>query len=340
MFARLVQPIHWRSITVTCARFIAACLTAASLSPFLHAAQSDPAAAYPARPVRLIVPFLPGAGNDTTARAIAQKLGEKWNQQMVVDNRPGAAGTIGVDMSAKANPDGYTICIISASIPAESAVNPKLPYDLTKDLQGITQATSLFYVLYVHPSLPVKTVADLVAHAKANPNKLNFGTSGTLQPLSGALLSHMTGIRMVRVPYKGTSGVVAAMLSGEVQVGFGSLIGTRTQMQAGRLRGIAITALKRSPAVDLPTVAESGLPGYEVDQWYGIVTSSKVPKSIVTKLNAAMVEALRQPDVEQRLAADGSTLVASAPEQFNAHMTNEVQKWTKVVREANLKIQN
>jgi tripartite-type tricarboxylate transporter receptor subunit TctC len=321
-------------------RTLTACLGVVFSCPLLHAAQTDPVSNYPSKPIRFIVPFLPGAGNDTTARAVGQKLSEKWNQQTVVDNRPGAAGTIGVDQAAKANPDGYTICIISASIPAESAINPKLPYDLTRDLQGLTQATSLFYVLYVHPSLPVKSVADLVAYAKANPNKLNFGASGTLQPLSGALLGHMTGIKMVRVPYKGTAGVVSAMLSGEVQVAFGSLIGTRTQMDAGRLRGIAITATRRSPAIDLPTMAESGLPGYEVDQWYGIVTSSKVPKPIVMKLHGAIVEALRQPDVMQRLAADGSTLVASNPGEFNAHIKSEIAKWKKVVKETNLQLQN
>lgn len=322
------------------ARIITACLTAAFFSPVLHAAQSDPAAGYPNKPIRMIVPFAPGAGTDTTARTIAQKLGEKWGQQTIVDNRAGAAGAIGVDYAAKANPDGYTICLISASIAVDSATNPSLPYDLLNDLQGITQATSLFYVVYVHPSLPVKSVKDLIAHAKANPGKLNFGASGTLQPLSGELLNHMAGIKIVRVPYKGTAAVIPAMLSGEVQLGFGSLIGTRSQMQAGRLRGIAITAANRSPAVDLPTVAESGLPGYEVDQWYGIATSSKVPRPIVMKLNGAIVEALKQPEVAQRLATDGSIPIGSSPEQFNAHIRSEINKWKKLVKEANLQLHN
>ncbi|MBI4192710.1 MAG: tripartite tricarboxylate transporter substrate binding protein [Betaproteobacteria bacterium] len=308
----------------------------------LHAAQNDPAANYPNKPIRFIVPFSPGAGTDTTARTIAQKLSGKWSQQVVVDNRTGAGGAIGVDYAAKATPDGYTICLISASNSVNSATNPSLPYDLVKDLQGISQATSLFYVVYIHPSVPAKSAKELIAYAKANPGKLNFGSSGsnTLQHFSGELFNHMAGVKIVHVPYKGTAAVIPAMLSGEVQVGFGSLIGTRSQMQAGRLRGIAITAAKRSPSIDLPTVAESGVPGYEVDQWYGVITSSIVPQPIVRKLNAAIVEALQQPDVATRLAADGSTPIGSSPGQFNAHIKSEIAKWKKLVKEANLRLDN
>ena len=317
------------------------CAGAFAAAP-LHAAQSDPAANYPNKPIRFIVPFAPGAGTDTTARTIAQKLSDKWGQQAVVDNRTGAGGAIGVDYTAKASPDGYTICLISASNSVNSATNPSLPYDLMKDLQGIAQASSLFYVLYIQPSLPAKSIKELIAHAKANPAKLNFGSSGTgtLQHFSGELFNHMAGIKIVHVPYKGTAAVIPAMLSGEVQVGFGSLIGTRPQIQANRVRGLAITSAKRSPSVDLPTIAESGLPGYEVDQWYGVITSSKVPKSIVSKLNAAIVEALKQPDVVTRLATDGSTPVGSSPEQFNTHVRSEIAKWKRLVKEANLQLHN
>ena len=319
-------------------RVISACCAAVLTAAPLHAAQSDPAANYPSKPIRFIVPFSPGAGTDTTARTLAQKLSDKWGQQAVVDNRTGAGGAIGVDFTAKANPDGYTICLISASNSVNSATNPNLPYDLEKDLQGIAQATSLFYVLYIHPSLPVKSIKDLIAHAKANPGKLNFGSSGTgtLQHFSGELFNHQAGIKIVHVPYKGTAAVIPAMLSGEVQVGFGSLIGTRPQMVANRVRGIAITSRKRSPAVDLPTVAESGLPNYEVDQWYGVIASSKVPRPIITKLNGAIVEALKMPDVVNRLASDGSTPVGSSPEQFSAHIRSEIAKWKRLVKEANL----
>ena len=319
---------------------IISCCAAAFAGGPLHAAQADSATGYPNKPIRFIVPFSPGAGTDTTARTIAQKLTEKWGQQAVVDNRTGAGGAIGVDFTAKANPDGYTICLISASNSVNSATNPSLPYDLEKDLQGITQATSLFYVVYIHPSIPAKSVKELIAYAKANPGKLNFGTSGTgtLQHFAGELLNHQAGIKIVHVPYKGTAAVIPAMLSGEVQVGFGSLIGTRPQMQANRVRGIAITSKKRSPSVDLPTVAESGLPNYEVDQWYGVITSSKVPKPIVMKLNAAIAEALKSPDVVARLSGDGSTPVGSSPEQFNAHIHSEIAKWKRLVKDANLKL--
>ena len=320
-------------------RFLTVSVSLAFVATSLHAAPSDPAASYPDKPIRFIVPFSPGAGTDMTARTIAQKLGDKWGHQVVVDNRTGAGGAIGVDYAAKATPDGYTICLISASVSVNSATNPRLPYDLVKDLQGISQATSLFYVVYIHPSVPAKSVRELIAYAKANPGKLNFGSSGnnTLQHFSGELFNHMAGVKIVHIPYKGTAAVIPAMLSGEVQVGFGSLIGTRSQMESGRLRGIAITAAKRSSSIDLPTVAESGLPGYEVDQWYGVITSSSVPRPIVRKLNAAIVDALRQPDVATRLAADGSTPVGSSSEQFNAHIKSEIAKWTKLVKEANLR---
>ena len=322
-------------------RFLAAAAASAFLATAPHAAQNGPAANYPHKPIRFIVPFAPGAGTDVTARTIAQKLSEKWGHQVVTDNRTGAGGAIGVDFAAKATPDGYTICLISASNSVNSATNTGLPYDLVKDLQGVSQATSLFYVVYIHPSVPAKSLKELIAYAKANPGKLNFGSSGsnTLQHFAGELFNHMAGVKNVHVPYKGTASVIPAMMSGEVQLGFGSLIGTRAQMQAGRLRGIAITAAKRSPSIDLPTVAESGVPGYEVDQWYGVITSSGVPKPIVRKLNAAIVEALQQPDVATRLAADGSTPVGSSPEQFNAHIKSEIAKWQRLVKEANLRFE-
>ncbi|MCX7136496.1 MAG: tripartite tricarboxylate transporter substrate-binding protein, partial [Proteobacteria bacterium] len=241
----------------------------------------------------------------------------------------------------KAIPDGYTICLISASNSVNSATNSTLPYNLEKDLQGITQATSLFYVLYIHPSIPAKSVAELITYTKANPGKLNFGSSGnnTLQHFAGEMLNHLAGIKIIHIPYKGTAAVIPAMMAGEVQVGYGSLIGTRPQMQAGRLRGIAITAAKRSPSIDLPTVAEAGVPGYEVDQWYGVITSARVPQSIVKKLSDAMIEGLQQPETAARLAGDGSIPVGSSPAQFTAHIKSEIAKWKRLVKEASLKME-
>ena len=314
---------------------------AAALLPAFVAAQTDAVKNYPQRPIRFVAPFTPGAGTDTTARTLAQKLSDAWGQQVVVDNRTGAAGAIGVEITAHALPDGYTICLISASHSVNSATNAKLPYDLAKDLQGITQATSLFYTVYHHPSVPVKSAKELIAYAKANPGKLMFGSSGTggLQHFAGELFSHLGGVKLTHIPYKGTSAVITAMLSGEVQLGFGTLFGVRPHMQSGRLRVVAITAAKRSPAVpDIPTLAEAGVPGYEVDQWYGVITGAKMPKPIVDKLSAAVAQSLKDPEVIKRLAADGSTPVGSRPEQFTAHIQAEIAKWQKLVREAKLNL--
>jgi tripartite-type tricarboxylate transporter receptor subunit TctC len=294
---------------------------------------------YPTKPIRLIGPFVPGGGTDTTARAVAAKLTEKWGHQVIVDNRPGAAGTIGVDLTATAPPDGYTLCLISASHSVNSATNPKLPYDLTKDLQAISQATSLFYVMYVHPGVPVNTVQELVAYAKSNPAKLNFGSSGTggLQHLAGEMFNYLAGVKMVHVPYKGGAAAIADALAGNIQVGFGTLLSSRAHYKAGRLRPLAITASQRTPtAPELPTIAEAGLRGYEVDQWYGIITSAKVPRPLVDKLSAAIAEGVKSPETAQRLAAEGSTPVGSTPDQFQAHIRSEIAKWRKLAKDAAL----
>jgi len=306
--------------------------------PAAYAASAD-VDKYPTKPIRLIGPFVPGGGTDITARAVAAKLTEKWGQQVIVDNRPGAAGTIGVDLTATALPDGYTLCLISASHSVNSATNPKLPYDLTKDLQGVSQATSLFYVIYVHPSVPATSVQELIAYAKANPSKLNFGSSGTggLQHLAGEMVNHLGKVKMVHVPYKGGAAVIADALAGNIQVGFGTFLSSRAHYKAGKLRPLAITAVKRaSIAPDLPTIAEAGLPGYEVDQWYGIITSAKVPRPLVDKLSAAIAEGVKSPETAQRLSAEGSTPVGSTPDQFSAHIRNEIAKWRKLVKEAGL----
>jgi tripartite-type tricarboxylate transporter receptor subunit TctC len=312
-----------------------------ALCAAMPAAQGASAEAdkYPTKPIRLIGPFVPGGGTDITARAVAAKLTEKWGHQVIVDNRPGAAGTIGVDLTATAPPDGYTLCLISASHSVNSATNPKLPYDLTKDLQAISQATSLFYVMYVHPGVPVNTVKELVAYAKSNPAKLNFGSSGTggLQHLAGEMFNYLGGVKMVHVPYKGGAAAIADALAGNIQVGFGTLLSSRAHYKAGRLRPLAITASQRTPtAPELPTIAEAGLPGYEVDQWYGIITSAKVPRPLVDKLSAAIAEGVKSPETAQRLAAEGSTPVGSTPDQFQAHISSEIAKWRKLAKDAAL----
>ena len=300
---------------------------------------ADAAKDYPTKPVRFISPFTPGAGTDTTARMLAKYLGDSMGQQFVVDNRTGAAGSIGVELTALAPPDGYTICLISASHSVNSGTNSKMPYDLGRDLQGISQATSLFYAVYVNEKVPAKNIRELIAYAKANPGKLLFSSSGTggLQHFAGEMFNYMAKVQMTHVPYKGTAAGVIANLAGDVQVGFGTFFGVRAHWQSGRVRVLAITDSKRSPAVpDIPTVAESGVPGYEVDQWYGVITGVKVPKPIVNKIRNGIAEALKNPEIAKRLAAAGSTPVGSTPEQFTAHIRAEMAKWNKLAKAAKL----
>ena len=308
---------------------------AVAAPPSLAQAQQN----FPTKPIRFIVGLAPGGAQDTTARAIAQTLSETWGRQIIVDNRTGAAGAIAVELTAKAAPDGYTICLIGAGAALNAVVNPKLPYDLTQDLAAVSQASSLFYVLVHSPSVPVKSIKELIAYAKANPGKLNYGVPGTGSLLHFAVetFSHMTGAKLAHVPYKGGTAAIAALLAGEVQLGMVTLTAIRPLMASGRLRLLAITAKQRSPSVpELPTIAEAGVPGYEVDGWYGVVTGAKVSPAIIRKLNAGITAALKSPDVVQRLAADGSTPVGSSSEEFGAHIKSEIAKWRKLVKDARL----
>ncbi len=316
-------------------------LTAHCLTHGAFAARADAAADYPNKPIRFIVPFAPGAGTDATARFVAEKISLTLGQQVVADNRTGAAGSIAVDLTAKAAPDGYTICFISGSHAVDAATNPKLPYDLMRDLQPITQFTSLFYVISVNPTVPAKSVKELIALARQSPGKLNFGSSGTggLEHMSGELFNHLAGVKLTHVPYKGAANVIVAMLSNDVQIGFTTNFSVRPHVATGRLRVLAITAANRSPALpDTPTIAEAGVPGYRVDQWYGAITGVTVPPAIVNKLNGAMIEALKAPDFVKRLALDGAAPVGSTPERFAEHLKSEIAKWRKLEKDAGLQL--
>lgn len=304
-----------------------------------HAA--DPAGDYPRRSVRFIVPFVPGAGTDLTTRTVAKKLTETHGQQFIADNRAGAAGSIGADIAAKANPDGYTICLISSGHTVLSATNNKLPYDLEKDLHAVSQVSTLFYVLTVNPSFPAKNIKELIAYAKANPGKVNQGSSGTgaLQHFAGEMLAYQSGVKFTHVPYKGGAASLSAVMAGEVQMSFTTLLSARPHMSSGKIRILGITAGKRSPAIpDIPTIAEAGVPGFEANQWYGVVTSGKVPMPIVNKLSAMLKDAVNSPDVVERLSADGSTPLTSTPAQFKAHISSEISKWRKLVKDAGLQM--
>ena len=304
-----------------------------------YPAQANNAADYPSKPIRLIVPFAPGGGTDLTARAIAQKLTEAWGQTVVADNRAGANGTIAVDIATKSAPDGYTLTMISSSHSVNSSLY-KLPYDLTRDLAPITQATSQPYALVVHPSVAAKSIKELVALAKAKPDGMAYGSSGIggLSHLSGALFCSLADIKLVHVPYKGGFPALNDVVGGQIQMLFSTLLQSDAQRKAGRVRALAVTTKKRSAgAPDLPTMQEAGVAGYEVAGWYGVLAPAKTPRPIIDKLNTEIVRILHSADIQNKLAADGSEPVGNTPEQFHAHIKSEVAKWAKVVRDANIR---
>jgi tripartite-type tricarboxylate transporter receptor subunit TctC len=295
---------------------------------------------YPSKAIRLIVPFAPGGGTDLTARAIAMKLTEAWGQTVVPDNRAGANGTIAVDIATKSPPDGYTLTMISSSHSVNSSLYKNLPYDLTRDLSPITQATSQPYALVVHPAVPAKSIKELVTLAKSKPDGLTYGSSGLggLSHLSGALFCSLAGIKLIHVPYKGGNPALNDVVGGQIQMLFSTLLQSDTQRKAGRVRALAVTTKKRSPgAPDLPTMQEAGVAGYEVAGWYGVLAPAKTPRAIIDKLNKEIVHILHSPDVQNRLAADGSEAVGNTPEQFGAHIKSEVAKWAKVINEAGIR---
>src|SRR5436190_1683824 len=279
--------MQYRHRLAACVIFIAS-LTASDATLGQH----DAAQLYPSKPIRLIVPFAAGGGTDLTARAIAQRLTEAWGQPVIVDNRPGANGTIGVDIAAKSAPDGYTLTMISSSHSVNVSLYKNLPYDLVKDLTPITQATTQPYALVVNPSLPVKSVAELIALAKSKPGVLNYGSSGIggLSHLSGALFAALAHIKLTHIPYKGGAPAMTEVISGQIDMLFSTLLQSHAQIEAGKLRPLAITTAKRSPAApQLPTMIEAGVPGFEVAGWYGVLAPAGTPAPIVDKLNKDIV---------------------------------------------------
>ncbi len=320
----------WRLLTAG-----GAALAVSGVSPLVHA-QSG----YPNKPIRLIVPFAPGGGTDLTARAIALKLTEAWGQTVVPDNRAGANGTIAVDIATKSPPDGYTLTMISSSHSVNASLYKNLPYDLIRDLAPITQATSQPYALVVHPTLAAKTVKEMIALSKTKADGLTYGSSGLggLSHLSGALFASLAGIKLVHIPYKGGNPALNDVIGGQIQMLFSTLLQADTQLKAGRLRALAVTTKKRSPAApDLPTMQEAGVAGYEVAGWYGVLAPARTPRPVIDKLNVEIVRILHSPDIQNRLAADGSEAVGNTPEQFGAHIKAEVTKWNKVIKDAGIR---
>ena len=299
------------------------------------------AAEFPTRPIRLIVPFGAGSGSDVLARVVAVRLPETLGQQVVVDNRPGAAGLIGSDIVAKAIPDGYTIMIGGASTYSiNRSLYSKMPYDSLTAFAPITQLSTNANVLVVNPSLPVKSVKDLISYGKANPGKLTYastGAGGTIH-LSAEMFKFMTGVDMVHVPYKASPAAHLDLLSGQVHVMFDGLPTGVPQVKAGKLRALGVTSSKRSELLpDVPTIAESGLPGYEAVNWFGFATTAGAPRAVVVKLNREMVRIIHLPEVKERLLALGAEPVGNSPEEFTQHIRSEAARWGKIVKALGIK---
>ncbi len=333
----VIHPIRWVVLlNRALVSRVSACahLLLAATVPALHAAD------YPLRSIRLIVPFAPGGGSDLMGRMIAQKLTEATSQTVIVDNRPGASGMIGAAMVATAAPDGYTIVII----PAEHAINPslyrKVPYDPLKDFAPITQATSYSGVLVVHPSMPVKTVKELITLAKARPGQIAYASSGIggAPHLSAEVFQTMAGVKLIHVPYKGTGQALGDLLGGQIQVMFANPLPITPHVRAGRLRALAVASRTRSVSLpELPTIDEAALPGFETSGWFGFLAPAATPARIVDFLYEKIAAALSLPDVKDRLLAQGHTVVGSKPDEFARHIAQEVVKWRKVVRDSGAK---
>ncbi len=319
-------------------------LTLIALSSALlsgHAALAQTTANYPVKTVRFIAPFPPGGSTDLLARLVALKLSETWGQQVIVENRGGAAGTIGVELAARAAPDGYTIVMGHVgTFGVNPTLYPKLPYDAIRDFAPITVLATVPNGMAVHPSLPVKTARDFVALAKAKPGELLYasGGSGSASHLAGEYFKLLTKIEMVHVPYKGTAPAMISMISGQTTMTITGMVALMPHVKSGRLKLLGVATLKRLPIMpDIPTINESGVPGYDANQWYGVLAPAATPRDIVAKLNADIVKVLARPDVKERLAADGAEPVANTPEQFAAHIKSEIARWAPVVKASGAK---
>ena len=305
----------------------AVCVALAGVSP------AAIAQGYPARPVRFIVPFAPGGGTDIVARIIGQKLNDAWGQAVVIDNRPGAGSTVGTALAAKSPADGYTLLMSSISLAFDTIIYKDLPYDPLRDLAPVARIATQPNLLTVHPSLAVKSVSELLAHAKARPGAINYasGGNGSGPHLATELLKMLAGINLTHVPYKGTGPALNDLLGGQVQLMIAVMAPVLPHVASGKLRGIAVTGAVRSPtAPDVPTVAESGVPDYEFNTWYGIQAPAGTPRAVVNQINAEALRALQAADVRARFAAGGLEAFASTPEQFGAMVRAEIMKWSKV----------
>ncbi len=298
-----------------------------------------PAQDYPNKPIRFIVPYPPGGGTDVIARILQEPVAAELGQPIIIDNKGGAAGNIGTDLAAKSPPDGYTILFTLSSHTINPKLYDKLPFDVERDFAPITLATLVPQILVAHPSVPANNVKELIALAKANPGKLNYASVGTGSPahIAGELLKLKTGIDMVHVPYKGGGPAVVDTIGGQVQLAFVSMPAAWQHVKAGKLKAIAVTSARRAAvAPDLPTIAET-VPDYVVDSWYGALAPARTPPAAIAKLNAAFAKALENPQVKERLLAQGAEAAPSSPAEFERRIKDELAKWELVIKTANIR---
>ncbi len=295
---------------------------------------------FPHKPIRVVVPQPPGASTDLVARLVAQKLSEALRQPVIVENRPGAGSIIGTELVAKATPDGYTLLVVASSITINPSLHPNLSFNPLRDLTPITQLSAFPNLLTVHPALPVKTVADLIVLAKAQPDRLNYGSSGTGTGthLSAELFKYMTGVTMVHIPFKGGGQAVTALIGGQVQLNFATIPSVLPHVRSGKLRAIAVTTSQRSPAIpEVPTITESGVPGYDHAPWNGMLAPSRTPAGIIARLNTEAAKAMHSPELRIALSTEGAEPVGNSPLAFGAILREETAKWAKVIKAAGIK---
>jgi tripartite-type tricarboxylate transporter receptor subunit TctC len=310
-----------------------------SVSVFI-ASGATQGADFPARPVRMVIPIGPGSSMDITGRVVAQRMNESWGQPVVVDNRPGAGGNIGADVVAKSQPTGYTLLFSSSSVAIARSAYRKLPYDALRDLEPVTQISSRGNVLVVHPSLPVGTVKELIAYARSRPGQLSFGSgggNGSSDHMVGELFNLLAGVKITHVPYKSGPQAMNDLLNGQLQTYFGGIPVNLPMIRAGKVKPLGVSLAKRSPALpDVPTMVEAGVPGYEVNVWYGLFAPRGTPKAVVAKMAADVSRQLKSPDFQEKLTALGVEAAGGTPAEFAALFRTEVEMWAKVVKAANI----
>lgn len=297
---------------------------------------------FPVRPVRVVVPFAAGGGTDVIARALAQRLGEAWSQQVLVDNRAGGGSVIGSEIVARSAPDGHTLLLTANPHTSNPALHPKLPYDTVRDFAPVTLVASAPLIMVVHPSVPARTVNELITLARSRPAQLVYGSSGNGGPqhYAGELFKHMSGVNIIHVPYRGGAPATTDLLAGQIQIMFNAMFNALPHLPTGRMRALAVTSAKRSDAAPgVPTLAESGLKDFDVNSWYGVFAAAGTPPAVIRRINEGLVGALRQPAVADLLTKSGVFPVGNSPEAFGQFVVGEIERFRKVARDAGMRMQ-